>query len=42
LILQAGIRRVVFLDKYKDTEGIDFLQSAGVETIHLQPTDHVE
>jgi dCMP deaminase len=42
LILQAGIRRVVFLDKYKDTEGIDFLQSAGVETIHIQHTDHVE
>jgi len=42
LILQAGIRRVVFLNKYKDTEGIDFLQSAGVETIHIQHTDHVE
>ena len=41
LILQAGIRREVFIDKYKDTEGIDFLQSAGVETIHLQHSDHV-
>jgi dCMP deaminase len=42
LILQAGIRRVVFLDKYKDTEGIDFLQSAGVETLQIQHPDHVE
>jgi hypothetical protein len=26
---------VVFIDKYKDTTGIDFLASAGVETVHL-------
>ena len=35
LILQAGIKKVVFIDKYKDTAGIDFLASAGIETIHL-------
>ncbi len=35
LVLQAGITRVVYINSYKDTEGIDFLQSAGVETIQI-------
>jgi len=35
LIHQAGIVRVVYANKYKDTSGIDFLEKAGVETIHL-------
>jgi dCMP deaminase len=35
LVLQSGITRVVFIDKYKDTTGIDFLTSAGVDTVHL-------
>lgn len=30
LILQSGIKRVVFINEYKDTEGIDFLVSNGV------------
>ena len=32
LIVQAGIKRVVFLDYYKNTAGILFLQQAGVLT----------
>lgn len=32
LIVQAGIKRVVFLDYYKNTDGILFLQQAGVLT----------
>jgi dCMP deaminase len=36
LVLQAGINRVVFKDSYKDTEGIDFLISAGVEVMQIQ------
>lgn len=35
LILQSGIRRVVYKDAYKDTTGLDFLQTAGVECIGL-------
>ena len=42
LVLQAGIRRVVFINKYKDTAGIDFLQSAGVEIIHLENIEDVK
>lgn len=39
LIIQSGINRVIFRDKYKDTSGIDFLTSYGIETIHLQEND---
>lgn len=33
LILQAGIRRVVYTNEYKDTAGLDFLKEAGLEII---------
>lgn len=35
LIHQAGIKRVVFANSYRDTSGIDFLAKAGVEIMHL-------
>jgi dCMP deaminase len=35
LIYQAGIKRVVFANSYKDTSGIDFLEKAGVKIMHL-------
>ena len=35
LIHQSGIKRVVFINKYKDTEGVDFLIKAGVEVSHI-------
>ena len=35
LIHQSGIKRVVYLDEYKDTSGVDFLRKAGVEAKHL-------
>mgnify|MGYP001603896599 CR=1 FL=1 len=35
LIHQAGIRRLVFMDAYKDTSGIDFLRKAGVEVVQM-------
>lgn len=31
LIIQAGIRRVVYRDEYRITDGIDLLRKAGVE-----------
>lgn len=31
LIAQSGIKRVVYLDNYKDTSGIDFLQQCGIQ-----------
>ena len=40
LVLQAGIKRLVFSKIYKDATGLDFLRSAGVECIQIeQPFD---
>jgi dCMP deaminase len=36
LIHQAGIKRVVYLEKYKDDSGLKFLEKAGVEINHLK------
>lgn len=35
LIIQAGIKRVVFHDLYRITDGLDLLQRAGIEIVHL-------
>ncbi len=31
LIHQAGIKRIVYINQYSDTSGIDFLKDAGIE-----------
>lgn len=36
LIIQAGIRRVVFNELYRITDGIELLQRAGIECVHLE------
>ena len=36
LILQAGIKRVVFIDIYKDDSGLDFLKEAGIELTQIE------
>lgn len=36
LIVQAGIKRVVYSNKYRLTDGIDLLERAGIETVYLQ------
>ncbi len=36
LIHQAGIKRLVFINKYKDDEGIQFLLKAGVEIDQIE------
>lgn len=40
LILQAGIKRVVFQNSYKDTSGIDFLKEAGIELLQIEDVEH--
>ena len=40
LILQSGIQRIVFLEAYKDSSGLDFLQSAGVEITQITQIEH--
>lgn len=36
LIIQAGIKRVVFTEKYRITEGLDLLERAKIELIHIE------
>jgi len=36
LIIQSGIKRVVFRDKYRNTEGLELLERAKVELVHLE------
>lgn len=35
LIIQAGIRRVVFNELYRLCDGIDLLRRAGIEVVHI-------
>lgn len=35
LIIQAGIRRVVFSELYRITDGLDLLRKAGIEVVHI-------
>ncbi len=35
LIIQAGIKRVVFKELYRNTEGLDLMRRAGIEVIHI-------
>ena len=39
LIIQAGIKRVVYGEKYRLTDGIELLERAHIETIYLNPDD---
>lgn len=32
---QAGIKRLVYIDKYKDSSGLHFLEEAGVELVQI-------
>lgn len=35
LIIQAGIKRVVFSDLYRIQDGLDLLREAGIEIVHM-------
>jgi len=35
LILQAGIKRVVYLNEYKDCSGLEFLKNSGIKLDHI-------
>jgi dCMP deaminase len=35
LIHQSGVKRVVYIEEYKDRTGLDFLANAGIELVHL-------
>ncbi len=35
LIIQAGIKRVVFKDLYRNTDGLELLRRIGIEVVHI-------
>ena len=35
LVLQAGVKRLVYINGYKDATGVDFLKEAGVEVVQI-------
>ena len=39
LVLQAGIRRLVYLHEYKDPTGLEFLRNAGVVILKIDEID---
>lgn len=39
LIIQAGIKRVVYNEFYRITDGLDLLSRAGVECVHIADTE---
>lgn len=39
LIIQSGIRRVVYNELYRITDGIDLMRRAGIECIHVPELD---
>ena len=39
LIVQAGIKRVVYSNKYRLTDGIDLLTRAGIEVVYIDLTE---
>ena len=36
LIIQSGIRRVVFSNKYRNVDGLVLLERAGIEIVHIE------
>ncbi len=39
LVLQSGIKRVVYYKEYKDNSGVEFLRTAGLEIVHIKELD---
>lgn len=41
LIIQAGIKRVVYSEKYRLEDGIELLNRANIEVIYIDPSDNI-
>ena len=39
LVHQAGVKRLVYINGYKDDAGLQFLQKAGVEVVQIEDID---
>ncbi|MGN0310590.1 MAG: dCMP deaminase family protein [Bacteroides sp.] len=40
LIIQAGIKRVVYSEKYRLEDGIELMKRAGIEVVYMEVEDH--
>ena len=40
LILQAGIKRVVYCNDYKDKDGLNFLEESGIDVTFIRLEDY--
>jgi dCMP deaminase len=41
LIIQSGIKRVVYSNKYPKTDGLDLLKRAGIELVYIDPENNI-
>ncbi len=41
LIIQSGIRRVVYSNRYHNTDGLDLLKRAGIELVFIDPEKNI-
>jgi len=41
LIIQAGISRVVYCNRYHKTDGLDLLKRAGIELVYIDPEKNI-
>ncbi len=41
LIIQSGIKRVVYCNKYHKTDGLELLKKAGIELVYIDPEKDV-
>lgn len=39
LIIQAGIKRVIYSEKYRLEDGLELLKRAGIEVVYLNPNE---
>ena len=42
LIIQAGIRRVVYSENYRSVDGIELLQKAGIDVAFIELSENQE
>jgi dCMP deaminase len=41
LIIQSGIKRVVYCNRYHKTDGLDLLKRAGIELVYIDPENNI-
>ncbi|HVN56682.1 MAG TPA: dCMP deaminase family protein [Bacteroidales bacterium] len=41
LIIQSGIKRVVYCNKYHNTDGLHLLKRAGIEVVYIDPENDI-